>query len=55
MDGGTRVLMIIDAPDELEQLHVAARAEGGAASTPRRSTAKTKQVRVTSEAGTDLT
>ena len=55
MNGGTRVLMIIDAPDDLEQLHVAARTEGGVQARASRSTAKTKKVRVTSDAGTDLT
>ena len=29
MDGGTRVLMIIDAPDDLDQLHVTERPKGG--------------------------
>jgi 2,5-dihydroxypyridine 5,6-dioxygenase len=54
MDAGTRVLMIIDAPDDLEQLmsppglkdalkHAEARYR------------KTREVRVISEAGTDLT
>jgi 2,5-dihydroxypyridine 5,6-dioxygenase len=54
MDSGTRVLMIIDAPDDLEQLmsppglkealkHAEARYQ------------KTREVRVTSEAGTDFT
>ncbi|MSQ69895.1 MAG: hypothetical protein EXR27_01220 [Betaproteobacteria bacterium] len=54
MDKGVRVLMIIDAPDDLEQLmsppglkEALKYAEGVYS--------KTKQVRVTSEAGTDLT
>jgi 2,5-dihydroxypyridine 5,6-dioxygenase len=53
MDGGTRVLMIIDAPDDLEQLmsppglkEAMKHAEGLYRAT--------KKVRVTSDAGTDL-
>ena len=55
MDGGTRVLMIIDAPDELEQLMSPPGPQGGDASMRRRIYKRTKNVRVTSEAGTDLT
>jgi 2,5-dihydroxypyridine 5,6-dioxygenase len=54
LDGGTRVLMIIDAPDDLEQLmappglkEACKHAEG--------LYKKTRTVRVTSEAGTNLT
>src|SRR3954467_8420214 len=54
MDGGTRVLMIIDAPDDLEQLMSPAGLKDAckyAESVYKR----TKKVRVTSDAGTDLT
>jgi 2,5-dihydroxypyridine 5,6-dioxygenase len=54
MDGGTRVLMIIDAPDDLEQLM----APPGLKEACKHAEAlykKTKTVRVRSEAGTDLT
>ncbi len=54
MDGGTRVLMIIDAPDDLEQLMSPAGLKDAmkyAESIYR----TTKTVRVTSDAGTDLT
>lgn len=54
MDGGTRVLMIIDAPDDLEQLMSPA----GLKEAMRHAEAvyeKTRKVRVVSEAGTDLT
>src|SRR5499426_4609649 len=51
--GGTRVLMIIDAPDDLEQLM----SPPGLKEACRHAESiyrKTKKVRVTSEAGTDL-
>ncbi len=54
MDGGTRVLMIIDAPDDLEQLM----SPGGLKDACKYAESlykRTKRVRVTSEAGTDLT
>ena len=54
MDGGTRVLMIIDAPDELEQLM----SPPGLKEACKHAEAlyrETAQVRVTSDAGTDLT
>ena len=54
MDGGTRVLMIIDAPDELEQLL----SPPGLKEACKHAEAlyrKTRKARVTSEAGTDLT
>ncbi len=54
LDGGTRVLMIIDAPDDLEQLM----SPPGLKEACKHAEAlygKTKTVRVTSEAGTDLT
>ncbi len=53
LDGGTRVLMIIDAPEELEQLM----APPGLKEACKYADAlyrKTKNVKVTSEAGTDL-
>lgn len=54
MDGGTRVLMIIDAPDDLEQLMSPAGLKE--ACKHAESIYKgTQRVRVTSEAGTDLT
>jgi 2,5-dihydroxypyridine 5,6-dioxygenase len=54
MDGGTRVLMIIDAPDDLEQL-MAPRGLKEACKYAESLYQKTKSVRVTSKAGTDLT
>src|SRR5207237_8271304 len=54
LDGGTRVLMIIDAPDDLEQLM----APPGLKEACKHAQAlyrKSKTVRVTSEAGTNLT
>jgi 2,5-dihydroxypyridine 5,6-dioxygenase len=54
MDGGTRVLMIIDAPDDLEQLM----SPPGLKEACKHAEAiykKTRTVRVTSDAGTDLT
>jgi 2,5-dihydroxypyridine 5,6-dioxygenase len=54
MEGGTRVLMIIDAPDDLEQLM----SPPGLKEATKHADAlyaRTKKVRVTSEAGTDLT
>ena len=54
MDGGTRVLMIIDAPDDLEQL-MAPRGLKEACKHAESLYKKTKSVRVSSKAGTDLT
>ena len=54
LDGGTRVLMIIDAPDDLEQL-MAPPGLKEACKHAERIYKSTKKVRVTSEAGTDLT
>lgn len=54
MDGGTRVLMIIDAPDELEQLMSPPGLKEALKYAEQRYQ-KTREVRVTSEAGTDLT
>ena len=54
MGGGTRVLMIIDAPDDLEQL-MAPRGLKEACKHAESLYKKTKSVRVTSKAGTDLT
>lgn len=54
MDGGTRVLMIIDAPDDLEQLMSPAGLKE-ACKYAEQVYRKTKQVRVVSEAGTDFT
>ena len=54
MDGGTRVLMIIDAPDDLEQL-MAPPGLKEACKHAESVYKKAKRVRVTSEAGTDLT
>ena len=54
MDGGTRVLMIIDAPDDLEQL-MAPRGLKEACKHAESLYKKTRTVRVTSKAGTDLT
>ncbi len=54
MDGGTRVLMVIDAPDDLEQLM----SPPGLKEAMKEAEArykKTKEVRVISEAGTDFT
>lgn len=54
MDGGTRVLMIIDAPDDLEQLM----SPPGLKEAMKHAEAvyrSAKKVRVTSDAGTDLT
>ena len=53
LDGGTRVLMIIDAPDDLEQL-MAPRGLKEACKHAEAVYRKTRSVRVTSEAGTDL-
>ena len=54
MGGGARVLMIIDAPDDLEQL-MAPRGLKEACKHAESLYKKTKSVRVTSKAGTDLT
>jgi 2,5-dihydroxypyridine 5,6-dioxygenase len=54
MDGGTRVLMIIDAPDDLEQL-MAPRGLKEACKYAESLYKRTKSARVTSKAGTDLT
>lgn len=54
MDGGTRVLMIIDAPDDLEQL-LAPPGLKEACKYAHDLYGRTKEVRVTSKAGTDLT
>jgi len=54
MDGGTRVLMIIDAPDDLEQL-MAPRGLKEACKYAESLYKGTKSVRVSSKAGTDLT
>jgi 2,5-dihydroxypyridine 5,6-dioxygenase len=54
MDGGTRVLMIIDAPDDLEQLMSPAGLKE-ACKHAESLYKRTKRARVTSEAGTDLT
>src|ERR671937_255918 len=54
MDGGTRVLMIIDAPDDLEQLMSPAGLKE-ACKYAETIYKRTKRVQVTSEAGTDLT
>jgi 2,5-dihydroxypyridine 5,6-dioxygenase len=54
LDGGTRVLMIIDAPDDLEQL-MAPRGLKEACKHAESLYCKTESVRVTSKAGTDLT
>ena len=54
MDGGTRVLMIIDAPDDLEQL-MAPRGLKEACKHAESLYKKTRSVRVSSKAGTDLT
>ena len=54
MGGGARVLMIIDAPDDLEQL-MAPRGLKEACKHAESLYKKTKSVRVSSKAGTDLT
>ncbi|HKS18506.1 MAG TPA: hypothetical protein VJS63_04765 [Bradyrhizobium sp.] len=54
MNGGTRVLMIIDAPDDLEQLMSPPGLKEALKYAETRYQ-KTREVRVTSEAGTDLT
>jgi len=54
MDGGTRVLMIIDAPDDLEQLMSPAGLKE-ACKYAESLYKRTKRVHVTSEAGTELT
>jgi 2,5-dihydroxypyridine 5,6-dioxygenase len=54
MSGGTRVLMIIDAPDDLEQLMAPAGIKAAVLHADRR-LAATRKVRVTSRAGTDFT
>jgi 2,5-dihydroxypyridine 5,6-dioxygenase len=54
MDTGTRVLMIIDAPDDLEQL-MAPRGLKDALKYAEERYRKTHEVRVISEAGTDFT
>jgi 2,5-dihydroxypyridine 5,6-dioxygenase len=54
MDGGTRVLMIIDAPDDLEQLMSPPGLKEAVKHAEARYRA-TKEVRVISEAGTDFT
>src|SRR5690606_37360164 len=54
MDSGTRVLMIIDAPDDLEQL-MAPPGLKDAVKHAHQRLAQTRKVRVTSAAGTDLT
>ena len=53
MDGGTRVLMIIDAPDDLEQLMSPPGLKEAVLHADKR-LAQTREVRVMSEAGTDL-
>ena len=54
MDAGTRVLMIIDAPDDLEQLLAPPGLKDAVLHADRR-LGKTKEARVVSDAGTDLT
>ena len=54
MDGGTRVLMIIDSPDDLEQL-MSPRGSQGRLQVRREPLPEDEAVRVRSEAGTDLT
>src|SRR5829696_7899668 len=54
MDGGTRVLMIIDSPDDLEQL-MSPKGLKDACKYAEGLYRNTKSVRVRSEAGTDLT
>ncbi|MFO1055674.1 MAG: hypothetical protein U1E53_01755 [Dongiaceae bacterium] len=53
MNGGTRVLMIIDGPDDLEQL-MSPKGLKEAVLHAHATLAKTREVRVVSEAGTDL-
>jgi 2,5-dihydroxypyridine 5,6-dioxygenase len=53
MDGGTRVLMIIDAPDDLEQL-MSPKGLKEAMKYAEGVYSKTRKVRVVSDAGTDL-
>ena len=53
MNGGTRVLMIIDAPDDLEQL-MSPKGLKEAMKYAEQVYSKTRKVRVVSEAGTDL-
>jgi 2,5-dihydroxypyridine 5,6-dioxygenase len=53
-DAGTRVLMIIDAPDDLEQLMSPAGLKAAVLHAHER-LAKTREVRVVSDAGTDFT
>lgn len=53
MQAGTRVLMIIDAPDDLEQLMAPAGLKAAVQHAERRY-AKAREVRVVSEAGTNL-
>jgi 2,5-dihydroxypyridine 5,6-dioxygenase len=53
MDGGTRVLMIIDAPDDLEQL-MSPKGLKEAMKYAEQAYRKTRKVRVVSDAGTDL-
>jgi 2,5-dihydroxypyridine 5,6-dioxygenase len=54
MDAGVRVLMIIDAPDDLEQLMSPAGLKEAVKHAEARY-AKTREVRIISDAGTDLT
>ena len=54
MDGGTRVLMIIDAPDDLEQLMAPAGLKEALKHAEQRYRT-TREVRVVSDAGTDFT
>ena len=54
MDGGARVLMIIDAPDDLEQL-MAPKGLKEAALHAHKRLAETGTMRIVSDAGTDLT
>jgi 2,5-dihydroxypyridine 5,6-dioxygenase len=54
MDAGTRVLMIIDAPDDLEQLMSPPGLKEAVLHAHER-LAKTREIRVVSDAGTDLT
>src|SRR5262245_56891267 len=54
MDGGTRVLMIIDAPDDLEQL-MAPQGLKEAVKHVHERLARTREMRIVSDAGTDLT
>jgi 2,5-dihydroxypyridine 5,6-dioxygenase len=53
MSGGTRVLMIIDAPDDLEQL-MSPQGLKEAVLHAHETLARTREVRVVSDAGTDL-